>query len=105
MAHDSKQSFFSSLFGRKQKEPDEAAELESRHRLDERIRRIMAETGEVPGLRDEKESVAFMAKEQEAGVELLQISANGLGPDRATVPATLLPSSGEVARFYTANQR
>ena len=42
MAHISKRGFFSSLFGnKKQKEDQQTAELESRHRLEERIQQVL----------------------------------------------------------------
>jgi len=104
MAHDSKQGFLSSLFGRKRKGSDEAAELESKHRLDERIRQALAERIEVPDLRIEGDHAALLTQEKGAEVELLPISANGLDRRRAPVPVALLPSSVEVVRSYTANQ-
>ncbi len=49
MAHDSKRGFLSSLFGRKkQAEDEEIALLESRHKLEERIRQVLAELSKSP---------------------------------------------------------
>jgi len=44
MAHDSKRGLFSSLFGKKRlTEQNEAADLESKHKLEERIRQVLEE--------------------------------------------------------------
>ena len=107
MAHDSKRGFLSSLFGnRKQKEHEETAELESRHRLEERIQQVLAERVEVPELLMTAEA-ALMPQEEEAEseVHLLPISASVLSIRKAPVAAAFLPSSFDVSRSYAANQR
>ena len=108
MAHDRKRGFLSSLFGkRKQKEEEETAELESRHRLEERIQQVLAERAAVPELLIEENHVALMSKEEEAEpeVELLPISASVISHRKAPVPAVFLLSSIEDVRPYAANQR
>ena len=97
------------MFGnRKQKEREETAELESRHRLEERIQQVLAERVEVPELlMTEENHAALMTQEEEAEseVELLPISASVLSIRKAPVPAAFLPSSFEVPRSYAANER
>jgi len=105
MAHDRKRGFFSSLFGnRKQKEQEETAELESRHRLEERIQEILAERVEVPELLMEQNH-ALLTEEAESEVELLPISASVLSGRKASVSAAFLVSSFEAPRSYAAIER
>ena len=109
MANDSKRGFFSSLFGnRKLKEQEEMAELESKHRLEERIQQILAERVEIPKLTFvEEKQVSLMKREEEAEpeVELLPISASVLSRRKAPVSADFLLSSLDVQGSYAANQR
>jgi hypothetical protein len=109
MAHDSKQGFLSSLFGnKKQKELEEAAELEeSRHRLEERIRQILAEKVEVPELITKENHAALLTREEEPEpeIELLPISASVLSRRKVPLPASFVDSSFEVVRSYAANER
>jgi hypothetical protein len=113
MAHDSKRGFFSSLFGnRKQKEQEETAELESRHRLEERIQQILAERVVVPEVVVQENHAAALAaalmtqeEEVEPEVELLPISASVLSRRKAPVSADFLLSSLDVQGSYAANQR
>jgi hypothetical protein len=112
MAHDGKRGFFSSLFGnRKRKEQEETAELESKHRLEERIQQILAERVAVPEVRVQENHVALMTQlvtqeeEPEPEVELLPISASVLSRRKAPVSADFLLSSLDVQGSYAANQR
>jgi hypothetical protein len=110
MAHDSKRGFFSSLFGnRKLKEQEEMAELESKHRLEERIQQILAERVAVPEviIQEKRAAAALMTQEVEAEpeVELLPISASVLSRRKAPVSADFLLSSLDVQGSYAANQR
>lgn len=106
MAHESKRGFFSSLFGnKKQKEQEEIAALESKHKLEERIQQILAERAEVPQLFVEENHTALSIQEEEVEpvVELLPISASALG--RKAPVGDFLLSGFEVPRHYAANQR
>ncbi len=108
MAHDGKRGFFSSLFGnRKQKEQEETAELESKHRLEERIQQILTERVAVPEVIIQEKHVALMTQEVEVEpeVELLPISASVLSRRKAPVSADFLLSSLDVQGSYAANQR
>ena len=108
MAHDSKIGFFSSLFGnKKQKEQNEAAELESRHRLEERIQQVLAERAAVQELLIEEEHVALMAQAEEAEpeVELFPISASVLPVRKAPVQSAFVLPAFETPRSYATNQR
>src|ERR1700739_4525822 len=106
MAHDSKRGFFSSLFGnRKQKEQDEAAELELKRKLEERIQQILAERVEVPKLEENQPFLLTRAEKTEPEVELLPISASVLPIRKPPVQGAFLVSSFEVPRSYAANER
>jgi hypothetical protein len=108
MAHDSKRGFFSSLFGsKKQKEQNEAAVLESRHRLEERIQQVLAERAAVQELLIEEEHVALMVREEEpeAEVELFPISASVLPVRKAPVQSAFVLPAFETPRSYATNQR
>jgi hypothetical protein len=108
MAHGSKRGFLSSLFGkRKQTEQEDAAELESRHRLDVRIQQILAERIEVPEVLIKENHAALLTREVEAEpeVELFPISASVLRSRKAPVPDTFRPSGVEVVRSYATNER
>ena len=106
MAKNSKRGFLSSLFeNNKQKEEQETAELESRHRLEERIQQILAEKVEVPQLFVEENQTALVIQEAEPEpeVKLLPISASALS--RKAPVADFLLSSFEVPRRYAATER
>jgi hypothetical protein len=108
MAHDSKRGFFSSLFGnKKQKEHDEAAELESRHRLEERIQQVLAERVAVQELLTEEKHAALMVPEEEAEteVELFPISASVLPVRKAPVQSAFVLPAFETPRSYATHQR
>jgi hypothetical protein len=105
MSSDGKRGFFSSLFGsRRQKEDQEAADLDSRHRLEKRIEQILAEQVQVPQLLKEEDPAAVVAQQEaEPDIDLLPITAsvfNRKGP----IPASFLPASVEANRFYAANE-
>ncbi len=108
MAHDRKQGFLSSLFGRKkQTEQEEIAQLESKHKLEERIRQVLAESVEVPRvLKLEHKPAAITPQEEivETPVELFPISASAIGR-KPPVQTSFLLSSFEVPRPYAANER
>lgn len=107
MAHDNRRGFLSSLFGnKKQKEHDEADELKSRQRLEERICQVLAESAQVREL--EEKPVPVLAQEEEPKaevIELLPISASVLSRRKVPVSATFAESSFEVVRSYAANAR
>jgi hypothetical protein len=109
MAHDRKQGFLSSFFGKKkQKEEAEAAHLELKHKLEERIRQVLAESVEIPKvLMIEEPPVAVTIPEEEAEVpvELFPISASVIPIRKAPVQASFLVSTFEVPRSYAANER
>lgn len=109
MANDSKRGFFSSLFGRrKRNEHQETEELESRHRLEERIRLILAEkVADVPKVVVEETQTALMIPEAEVEpeIELLPISASVLSRRKAPIPAAFMPPVVEVGRSYAASGR
>ena len=109
MAHDSKRGFFSSLFrNRKPNEQEEAAQLELKHRLEERIRQVLADRVPVTeALMKEENHVAPMIQKEEAEtkVELLPISASVITIRKASVQGSYLVSSFEAPRSYAANER
>ncbi len=109
MAHDGKRGFFSSLFGkRKQTEQEDTAELESRHRLDERIQQILAERVETPERRIIEENRATLltrVEEPEPEAELFPISASVLSSRKVPVHAAFGSSSLDVVRSYATNER
>ncbi len=108
MAHDGKQGFFSSLFGnKKQKEYEETVELESKHRLEDRIQQILTEKVAVREPIIEEKHVAVITQEEEAEpeVELLPISASVLSSRKARVPVSFVTSSLENVQSYAANAR
>src|SRR5205814_6123293 len=114
MANISKRSFFSSLFGnKKHKEDEEAAELESRHRLEERIQQVLAERGVVHDLLMEEKKAALIMRdpepepepETEAEVELFPISASALRARKAPVGDPFFPTNVQEVRAYAANER
>jgi hypothetical protein len=109
MAHESKKGFLSSLFGKKkQTEEEETARLESRHKLEERIRQVLAESVEIPKVLMMEQKCAALAipeEEVEAPVELLPISASVLPIRKAPVQPAFVLSAFEVPRSYAANER
>lgn len=114
MAHDSKQGFLSSLFGKKKKnENEEIEQLELRQKLEERIRQVLADRTDVPDfLAMEKQAAPVVAapvaqeEEPEVAVNLLPISASVIGSRKEPVQANFLISSFEVPRrAYAANER
>jgi hypothetical protein len=109
MANDRKRGFLSSLFGnRKRTEDADIAELESKHKLEERIQQILAEKAVVPDLlKTEEKHVALVPKEEEAEieVELLPISASVISIRKAAVPSSFLLTPSEALRSYAANER
>jgi hypothetical protein len=109
MAHDSKRGIFPSLFGkRRMTEQLEAADLESKHRLEERIRQVLAEKVMVPELLMREEKKAALVEEGaevEAPVELFPISASVIGSRKRPVEAPFLLSEYELPRPYAAGKR
>ena len=110
MAHNGKQGFFSSLFGkRKQTEWEATAELESKQRLEARIEQILAERVAVPELHlmEENQDAAIspQQEEPEIPVELLPISASVISRRKAPVPAVFLLSTVDESRSYASNAR
>jgi hypothetical protein len=109
MAHNSKRGFFSSLFGKKKlREEEENAQLESRHKLEERIRQVLAESGEIPKvlmMEHKHTALATLEEEVEAPIELLPISASVLSIRKAPVQPAFVLSAFEVPRPYASNDR
>jgi hypothetical protein len=109
MANDRKRGFLSSLFGsRKPKEDEDIAELESKHRLEERIQQMLAEKAAVPELlKTEEKPAALALKEEEAEieVELLPISASVVSVRKVPVPSSFLLTPAEALRSYASNER
>jgi hypothetical protein len=99
------------LFGKKkQKEHDEAAELESRHRLEERIQQVLAERAVVHEIlteeKNEKDAALMMREEEtETEVELFPISASVLPIRKAPVQSAFVLPAFETPRSYATNQR
>ena len=108
MAHHDKQGFLSSLFGKKKrKEEEEAAHLELRHRIEERIQQVLAESTEIPKvlrLEEKRAEVTTPEAEVETPVDLFPISASVISIRKAPVQDFLL-SSFENPRSYAANER
>ena len=108
MAHDSKRGFFSSLFGnRKQKELEETARLESKHRLEERIEQVLLERVAVPVFLviEEKHAAAISQEEAEPEVELLPISASVIPRRKAPAQAAFVLQAFEASRSYASSER
>ena len=110
MAHDSKQGFLSSLFGKKKRnENEDIAQLELKQKLEERIRQMLADTVEAPELlKREPTPVAvpmIQEAEPEPAVDLLPISASVISNRKAPVQASFLISNFEAPRSYAANER
>ena len=102
-----KRSLFSSIFGRGKKqntEAEEAAELEARQKLEERIQQVLAVPVEAakPALEDNHAMV--LQDEPESIAEVLPITASAL--IRRKTPATIdfWPASAEVERPYAVNE-
>ena len=99
MANDRKRGFLSSLFGnRKQTADEEAAELESKQRLEERIQQVLAERAVVHELLVEEKHTAQIAQmpqkeEDDFPVELFPISASVIRIRKAPVHSSFMPSS------------
>jgi hypothetical protein len=105
MAQDKKRGFFSSLFRTKHRsEEEEAADLETRRRLEARIQQILADRTDVPNPLIEKDETALMVlpEEIEPQVDLLPITASVLSKPKAPVAAPFLV---EIGRPYAANDR
>jgi hypothetical protein len=110
MAHNGRNGFLSSFFGKKkQKEEVEAAHLELKHKLEERIRQVLADSVEVPAvLKREETPVALVVQEEEAPevmVELFPISASVIRSRKAPVQSDFLLSTFETHHSYAANER
>jgi hypothetical protein len=109
MAHHNKQGFLSSLFGKKkQKEEEEAANLELRHRIEERIQQVLAESIEIPKvlmLEEKRAELTIPEAEVEAPVDLFPISASVISSRKAPAQSDFLLSSFKVPRSYAANER
>ena len=104
MADDKKRGFFSSLFrNQSRKELDEAADLDTRQRLEARIQRILADRDDVPKLIfDEPAELMVRQEEVEPEIELLPISASVLSKPKAPAPVPFLV---EIGRPVAANDR
>ena len=109
MANDRKRGFLSSLFGKKtQTAQEDMADVESKHRLEERIQQMLAERAVVPELlKTEEKPSALVAKEEEAEieVELLPISASVVSVRKAPVQSSFLLTPAEALRSYASNER
>jgi len=109
MAHDRKQGFLSSLFGkRRQTEQEEIAELESKQRLEARIQQILAEKVVVSELlmREEIPDAGLQQEEEaELPVELLPISASVIPIRKAPAQSPFVLEAFEAPRSYASNQR
>jgi hypothetical protein len=105
-----KRSLFSSLFGlgkKQNKEAEEAAELEARHKLEERIQRVLAEAAQAPKPALEEKHVAMVAQEEtvETVVEILPITASVSSRRKVPAPVDFWPSNAEVEQRYAVNGR
>ena len=103
----SKRSLFSSLFGRGKKqnaEAEEAAELEARRRLEERIQQVLAVPVEAakPALVDDHTLV--LQEEEESMAEVLPITASALTRRKTPAVIDFWPGSTEVERPYAVNE-
>lgn len=109
MAQDSKQGFFSSLFGRrKPTEQKETADLASKQKLEDRIRQVLAETVATPELLMREEKKAALKEELaeiEAPIELFPISASVIPIRKSAVQAPFSIADFELPRPYAANDR
>jgi hypothetical protein len=108
MAHDGKRGFFSSLFGKKKrKEEQETAELESKHRLEERIQQILAEKIPVSEVfvREKHAAIMIQKEEAEPEIELLPISASAITRRKAPVQPAFVLATFEEPRSYASNER
>ena len=108
MANDRKRGFFSSLFGRRRPtEAEEMAELEAKHRLEERIQQILAEKVAVREILAEESNTALMLieEEDEPEVELLPISASAIRQRKAPVQSAFVLAAFESPRSYAASER
>ena len=112
MAHNGRNGFLSSFFGKKkQKEEVEAAQFELKHKLEERIRQVLADSVEIPKvlMAEEKHSVVaiptIQEEELETPIELLPISASVIPNRKAPVQASFLLSSFESPHSYAASER
>jgi hypothetical protein len=105
-----KRSLFSSIFGigkNQNKEAEEAAEIEARHKLEERIQRVLAEASRAPEPILEEEHVAMIAQEQEPEyvAEILPITASVSSRRKVPAPVDFWPSNAEVEQRYAVNGR
>ena len=109
MANDRKRGFFSSLFGsRKRTEEEEAAQQESKQRLEARIEQILAEKVAVREILAEKESqpeLVLQPEEVEPEVELLPISASVVPIRKMPAQSAFVLAAFESPRSYAANER
>lgn len=109
MAHDSKQGFLSSLFGKKKRhENDEAMQLEFKHRIEERIRQVLADTVDASEFHAVEKNLTVPVTPQveaEPIVDLLPISASVISSRKAPVQDGFLVSNFQVPRSYAANER
>ena len=114
MAHDSKRGFLASLFSKKkQTEEEEISLLESRHKLEERIRQVLADSVEIPKVLMMEHNHAALPADSapptpeevvETPVELFPISASVIRR-KVPVQSDFLLSTFEVPRSYAANGR
>jgi|SRR5579863_215437 len=109
MTNDRKHGFLSSLFGKKKRTEEEVmAELESKQKLEARIREILAERIEAPAPVAMDESLTATKPNQEeleTPVELLPISASVIGRRKSVLPSVLVLSSVEQVRSYATPER
>ena len=109
MANHSKQSFFSSLFGkRKQTEEEMRAELESKQRLEARIEQILAEKAAVAEILMAEENQAeevHQEEEPEVPVELFPISASVIPIRKTPSQVAFVLSAFETPKSYASGQR
>ena len=103
-----KRSLFSSLFGRGKKQNKEAAEaaaLEARQKLEQRIRGVLAAAAEVPKpLIEESQPVLVLAEDAGNVADVLPITASALKGRRAPISVDLWPGNVQVERPYAVNE-
>ncbi len=108
MANDRKRGFFSSLFGsRKLTEQEEAAEQESKLRLEARIQQILAEKIAVREILAEESQPALVLQQEEVEpeVELLPISASVVPIRKAPAQSAFVLKAFETPQTYVSNGR
>ena len=103
-----KRSLFSSLFGRGKKQNKEAAEaaaLEARQKLEQRIQEVLAAAAEAPKpLFEESQAGLTLTEEPVTVAEVLPITASALNRRKAAISVDLWPGNVQVERPYAVNE-